>query len=67
VCSITLGWVLGGNFHAKRVAKKLYAKHKADQKQLYQQYYKHALQQGNVELLAGLEEYEAAAEADAAS
>jgi hypothetical protein len=52
-----VGWFLGGKYHANKVAKKLSAKHKQDQKVLYQQYYNdvYALQQQNSELILALE------------
>jgi hypothetical protein len=52
-----VGWFLGGKYHATKVAKKLSAKHKQDQKVLYQQYYNdvYALQQQNSELILALE------------
>ena len=57
------GWLVGGKVHAGRLQKKLNAKHKEDQKVLYQQYYNdvYALQQQNAELLQALEQYAAAA------
>jgi hypothetical protein len=53
----TVGWFLGGKYHANRIAKKLTTKHKQDQKVLYQQYYNdvYALQQQNSELILALE------------
>ena len=61
--SVVAGWLMGGKFHASRLRKKLNAQHKADQKQLYQQYYNdvYALQQQNADLMTALEQYAAAA------
>lgn len=54
-----VGWLLGAKYHSKKLRKTLQAQHKADQKQLYQQYYNdvYALQLQNAELLAALEQY----------
>lgn len=54
-----LGWVLGGKFHSRRVTKKLNAKHKEEQKAVYQQYYNdvYTLQQQNAELVNALEQF----------
>lgn len=56
---VLIGWVAGGHFHTRRLRKKLNAKFKQDQKQLYQQYYNdvYTLQQQNAELMAALEQY----------
>jgi hypothetical protein len=55
------GWLIGAKFHSGRIKKKLNAKHKEDQKKLYQQYYNdvYSLQQQNAELIAALEQYAA--------
>jgi hypothetical protein len=52
-----LGWLVGAKFHTRRLAAKLAAKHMAEQKQLYQQYYTdvYTLQQQNEELMQALQ------------
>lgn len=52
------GWFIGGKIHCRRMAKKLNAKHKQDQKQLYTQYYNdvYTLQEQNTELVKALEQ-----------
>jgi hypothetical protein len=52
------GWFLGGKFHSQRVRKTLQAKHKQEQKALYQQYYQdvYTLQQQNADLVAAIEQ-----------
>ena len=52
------GWFIGGKIHCRRLAKKLNAKHKQDQKQLYTQYYNdvYTLQDQNSELVKALEQ-----------
>lgn len=54
-----VGWFVGGKVHAGRVKKKLQAKHKEEQKAVYQQYYDdvYTLQKNNAELVAALEQY----------
>ena len=51
--------MLGGKFHSRRLRKKLNAKHKEEQKQVYTDYYNdvYALQKQNAELMAALEQY----------
>lgn len=53
------GWWAGGKFHSRRLKKKLDAKHKEEQKALYQQYYNdvYTLQTQNAELVQALEQY----------
>lgn len=53
-----MGWFVGAKFHTRRVTKKLQAKHKEEQKAVYQQYYNdvYLLQQQNAELIAALEQ-----------
>jgi len=53
-----LGWFAGAKFHTRRVTKKLNAKHKEEQKAVYQQYYNdvYTLQQQNAELINALEQ-----------
>jgi hypothetical protein len=54
-----VGWLAGGKVHSSRKEKKLNAKHKEEQKQLYTQYYNdvYSLQQQNAELAQVLEQY----------
>jgi len=54
----SVGWILGGKFHAQRKEKKLNAKHKQDTKVLYTQYYNdvYTLQQQNAEMAQALEQ-----------
>jgi hypothetical protein len=54
-----VGWLVGGKIHSSRKEKKLNAKHKEEQKQLYTQYYNdvYSLQQQNAELAQVLEQY----------
>ena len=54
-----VGWFVGGKVHSGRIKKKLQAKHKEEQKAVYQQYYDdvYALQKSNAELIAALEQY----------
>lgn len=54
-----VGWLAGGTYHTKKKEKKLNAKHKEEQKQLYTQYYNdvYSLQQQNAELAQVLEQY----------
>ena len=56
---VAAGWLLGGKFHSSRLQKKLNAKHKQEQKEVYQQYYNdvYALQQQNTELINALEQF----------
>jgi hypothetical protein len=53
-----VGWFLGGKVHTRRLQKKLNAKHKEEQKALYQQYYNdvYTLQTQNAELIQALEQ-----------
>lgn len=53
------GWIIGSKYHCNKLTKKLYDKHKADQKVLYQQYYNdvYQLQKQNAELIDALEQY----------
>lgn len=53
------GWIVGSKYHCRKLEKKLFNKHKADQKILYQQYYNdvYALQKQNSELIDALEQY----------
>lgn len=55
----TVGWLIGGKVHSRRLKKKLEVKHKNEQKELYKQYYNdvYTLQQTNAELVAALEQY----------
>ena len=52
------GWFIGAKIHTRRMQKKLNAKHKQDQKQLYTQYYNdvYTLQEQNAELVKALEQ-----------
>ena len=53
-----VGWFVGSKFHSRRLQRKLNAKHKEEQKAIYQQYYNdvYSLQQQNAELIAALEQ-----------
>ena len=59
ILSGAAGWFVGSKIHTRRLKKKLQAKHKEEQKQLYQQYYDdvYLLQKNNAELVAALEKY----------
>jgi hypothetical protein len=52
------GWLMGATFHCGRQKKKSDAKHKADQKKIYQQYYDdvYSLQDQNEQLATALEQ-----------
>jgi hypothetical protein len=54
----TAGWLMGAKFHCSRQKKKADAKHKADQKKVYQQYYDdvYTLQEQNEQLTVALEQ-----------
>lgn len=58
VAGLGVGWFVGAKFHCRRVAKKLTAKHKNEQKALYTQYYNdvYTLQEQNQDLLMALEQ-----------
>ncbi|GKY99109.1 hypothetical protein MPSEU_000866400 [Mayamaea pseudoterrestris] len=58
VTSAGAGWLVGGKFHSRRTRSKLNAKHKQEQKALYQQYYQdvYTLQQQNADLVAAIEQ-----------
>jgi len=55
----SVGWFLGSKYHCRKLKRKLDAKHKEEQKALYQQYYNdvYTLQSQNAELAQALEQY----------
>jgi hypothetical protein len=52
------GWLVGGKVHSGKVTKKLNAKHKSEQKELYTQYYNdvYTLKEQNGQLIQALEQ-----------
>lgn len=54
----TVGWFCGAKFHTGKQKKKMNAKHKAEQKQLYTQYYNdvYSLREENAQLKKALEQ-----------
>ena len=58
VVSTAIGWFCGAKFHTGKQKKKMNAKHKSDQKQLYTQYYNdvYTLKEENDQLKSALEQ-----------
>jgi len=58
VFGYAIGWLCGAKYHSGKQKKKMNAKHKTDQKQLYTQYYNdvYSLREENAQLKNALEQ-----------